>query len=133
MGYDAEHRNQETSQEGFIMRTLESTPLEVREKMAIEEAVAILKERFELEAAILFGSKARGDDDRYSDVDLLLITRRSLHWREEKAVVELLFDLGMKHGVIFSPLFVSSEEWNGGRFTDFPVYKEIIRDVAMIA
>ena len=115
------------------MRTLESTPLEGREKRAIEEAVAALKERFELEGAVLFGSKARGDDDRYSDVDLLLITRRPLHWREEKAVVELLFDVGIKHGVIFSPLFVSSEEWNGGQFTSFPVYKEIIRDGAMIA
>jgi uncharacterized protein len=114
------------------MKTLESTSLESREKRAIEEAVAILKERFELEGAILFGSKARGDDDRYSDIELLLVTSRSLHWREEKAVVDLLFDVGMKHGVIFSPLFVSSEEWNGGLFTEFPVYKEIIRDGATI-
>jgi hypothetical protein len=48
-------------------------------------------------------------------------------------VVELLFEVGMKHGVIFSPLFVSSAEWNGGQFTEFPVYKEIIRDGATIA
>ena len=115
------------------MRTLESTPLDAVERAAIEEAIAILKARFELEAGILFGSKARGDDDMHSDVDLLLITRRPLHWREEKAVVELLFEVGMKHGVIFSPLFVSSKEWNGGQFTEFPVYDEIIRDGAVIA
>ena len=119
--------------QGFIMRTLESTSLEKREKEAIEEAFATLKKRFELQAAILFGSKARGDDDRYSDLDLLLITGRPLHWKEEKAVVELLFEIGIKHGVIFSPLFVSSEEWNGGQFTEFPIYKEIIRDGAAVA
>ncbi len=115
------------------MRALESTSLEDREKRAIVEAVSILRERFELEGAILYGSKARGDDDMHSDVDLLLITHRLLHWREEKAIVEILFEVGMRHGVIFSPLFVSSEEWNGGRFTEFPIYKEIIRDGAMVA
>jgi uncharacterized protein len=114
------------------MKTLESTSLENREKEAIEEAVAKFKQRFELQIAVLFGSKARGDDDSYSDIDLLLVTNRPLHWKEEKAVVELLFEIGMKHGVIFSPLFVSSEEWNGGRFTEFPIYKEIMRDGAAV-
>jgi predicted nucleotidyltransferase len=66
------------------MRTLESTSLGDRERTAIEEAVAILKERFELEGAVLFGSKARGDDDKYSDVDLLLITSRSFHLEGRK-------------------------------------------------
>jgi predicted nucleotidyltransferase len=115
------------------MRDLQSISLDGGEKWAVEDAVSILRDRFELEGAILYGSKARGDDDAHSDVDLLLITRRLLHWREEKAIVELLFEVGMRHGVIFSPLFVSSEEWNGGRFTEFPIYKEIIRDGAMVA
>lgn len=114
------------------MRALESTPLDDREKRAIEEAVSILMERFELEGAILFGSKARGDDDAYSDVDLLLITQRSLHWREERTIVELLFEIGLRHGVIFSPLFVSSEKWRG-HFMEFPIYSEIIRDGAKVA
>jgi len=115
------------------MRDLQSTSIESREKKAIEEAVSSLRERIELEGAILYGSKARGDDDVDSDVDLLLITPRLLHWREEKAIVEFLFEVGMRHGVIFSPLFVLSEEWNGGRFTEFPIYKEIMRDGAMVA
>ena len=115
------------------MRALDSTSLNDTEKIAIEEAVSILNEKFGLEGAILFGSKARGDADASSDMDLLLITQRLLHWREEKTIVELLFELGLKHGVIFSPLFVSSEEWNGGCFTEFPIYQEIIRDGAKVA
>ena len=114
------------------MRALDSAPLDDREKRAIEEAVSILKERFELEGVILFGSKARGDGDACSDLDLLLITQRPLHWREERTIVDLLFEVGLRHGVIFSPLFVSSEEWRG-LFTEFPIYKEIIRDGAKVA
>ena len=54
----------------------------------------MLKRTFSVERAILFGSKARGDFDKSSDIDLLVITSRPLHWREEKAIVEALFDLG---------------------------------------
>jgi hypothetical protein len=39
----------------------------------------------------------------------------------------------MDYDVIFSPLFVSSEEWEGALFKQFPIYKEIIRDGAIVA
>jgi len=46
--------------------------------------------------------------------------------------VEILFDIGMTHDVIFTPLFVSKEEWTGGLFAQFPIYAEILRDGAVI-
>jgi hypothetical protein len=57
---------------------------------------------------------------------LLLITARTLQWKKEKAIVEVLFDVGMEYGVIFSPLLVSSQEWNMERrlknWTDYRFY-----------
>ncbi|MBT8364071.1 MAG: nucleotidyltransferase domain-containing protein, partial [Deltaproteobacteria bacterium] len=111
---------------------LESTLLIRRERIAIKQAVDVLREHFPVEEVILFGSKSRGDDEKHSDIDLLIITARKLHWKEEKTIVELLFDVGMEYDVIFSPLFVSSQEWNKGIFTEFPVYQEIIRDGALV-
>jgi hypothetical protein len=61
-----------------------------------------------------------------------LITSRPLHWKEEKAVIDVLFEIGMEYDVIFSPLFASSEEWEGTLFKRFPIYKEIIRDGAIV-
>ena len=114
------------------MKILESTPLIKRERDAIKRAVTVLKEQFPVEKVILFGSKSRGDDEKHSDIDLLIVTSRTLHWKEEKTIVGVLFDVGMEYDVIFSPLFVSSKEWNRGIFTEFPVYKEIIRDGALV-
>jgi uncharacterized protein len=114
------------------MKTLERKSLEKREELAIEEAARRLKSEFSVEEMILFGSKARGDHDAFSDIDLLLITTKLLHWKDEKAVVEILFDIGMKYDVIFSPLFVSKAEWNSGLFTQFPIYEEIVRDGAVV-
>jgi predicted nucleotidyltransferase len=115
------------------MKFLEKTSLVKREREAIEAAVHMLKSQFSVEKVILFGSKARRDYDEHSDIDLLLITSRRLHWKEEKAAVEALFDIGMEYDVLFSPLFASADEWDGGLFTEFPIYDEIIKDGAIVA
>ena len=117
---------------GADMRILESTPLIKRERVAVKTIAEVLRKNFPVEEIILFGSKSRGDDEKHSDIDLLIVTDQTLHWKDEKAIVEIMFDAGMEYDVIFSPLFVSSEEWNKGIFTEFPVYKEIIRDGALV-
>jgi predicted nucleotidyltransferase len=114
------------------MKVLEKKWLEKREELAIEEDARTLKSQFCIEEIILFGSKARGDHDAFSDIDLLLVTSEPLHWKDEKAIVEILFDIGMSHDVIFSPLFASKEGWEGGLFEQFPIYAEIVRDGAVV-
>lgn len=125
-------RRQLKQNHGAVMKILESARLINRERIAIKKAANALKKHFPVEKVILFGSKSRGDDETHSDIDLLVVTARTLHWKEEKAIVEVLFDVGMEYDVIFSPLFVSSEEWNMGIFTEFPIYNEIIRDGAIV-
>lgn len=115
------------------MKSLDMAPLGKREREAIEAAARLLKERFSIDSVILFGSKARGDADAHSDIDLLLISSTGLHWKDEKAIVDALFDIGMEHDVIFSPLFASSEEWENGLFKAFPIYDEITREGAVVA
>ena len=110
------------------MKTLKQTSLIPQERQAITEAVNLLQQQFPIKQVILFGSKARGDDDEYPDIDLLLVTAHKLHWKEEKAIVELLFDVGMKYNVIFTPLDVPLKDWDGGIFTQFPIYREILQD-----
>ncbi len=114
------------------MKSFESSSLMKNESKAIEVAVRMLKREFFVTEVILFGSKARGDHDEHSDIDLLVITSRLLHWKEEKAIVGALFDIGMEYDVIFSPLFTYSDEWENGIFTEFPVYQEISQDGAVV-
>jgi hypothetical protein len=46
---------------------------------------------------------------------------------------ESLFDIGMAYDVLFSPLCVSSEEWQGDLFQTLPIYQESCRDGAVVA
>jgi len=114
------------------MKSFESTSLMKNESEAIEAAIRMLKSEFSVSKVILFGSKARGDHDEHSDIDLLVVASKLLHWKEEKAIVGALFDIGMEYNVIFSPLFTSVDEWENGIFTEFPVYQEISRDGAVV-
>lgn len=114
------------------MKSFESASLMKNESEAIEAAIRMLKSEFSVSKVILFGSKARGDHDEHSDIDLLVVASKLLHWKEEKAIIGALFDIGMEYNVIFSPLFTSVDEWENGMFTEFPVYQEISRDGAVV-
>ena len=114
------------------MKSFESVSLMKNESDAIKAAIKMLKSEFSISKIILFGSKARGDHDEHSDIDLLVVASKLLHWKEEKAIVGALFDIGMEYDVIFSPLFTSVDEWENGIFTKFPVYQEISRDGALV-
>ena len=114
------------------MKTLAKTTLIQNEREAIEVAVEKLKTKFPVDKIILFGSKVRGDSDKHSDIDLLIITSHPLHWKDEKVIVEELFDIGLEYDVIFSPLFASNSEWESDLFLQMPVYQEIIKDGAII-
>jgi len=109
------------------MRNLKDIKLKKPDRMAVQEAVNVLRERFPVEKIILFGSKTRGDDDPESDIDLLVLTSRPLSWRERKTVTYSLFDVEMKYGVVISVLVTSTKEWSEGPFSVLSIYDEILQ------
>lgn len=115
------------------MKNLDNLDLSEWEKKAISDATRMLKDRFPVEEVILFGSKARGDDDKESDIDLLLLTTRPIHWKERKAIVHALFDLGLEYDVLFSIAVNTVHDWHEGICTAFPIHKEITREGVMIS
>ncbi len=109
-------------------QSLETAPLSRADRLAIRDAVARLVAAVPVERIVLFGSKARGDDDEESDIDLLVITSRPLDQTEGREVVGCLQPVQAAHHVIFSPLRVSAEEWYHGVYQALPIRKEIDRE-----
>jgi uncharacterized protein len=72
---------------------------------------------------VLFGSRARGDSDEHSDVDLLVVTRGHTA-DEERAIVDAATTLSIESELILSPL-VRDERW---LTIDIPVVREIVRE-----
>lgn len=97
------------------MKTLDDLALKDNER----EAIRAVKE------VILFGSKARGDDDLESDIDLLLLPTRPIHWKERHSIVEALFDIEMKYDVVISIIVNSVNDWQTGLSSLLSIREEI--------
>ena len=114
------------------MKVFKELKLKKNETAAIQEAVHLLKEQFPVEDVILFGSKARGDSDPESDIDLLLLTKKPLDWKERHQIVDALFEVELKNDVVISIMVNTLHDWNDGICTALPIHEEINREgVAM--
>jgi predicted nucleotidyltransferase len=110
------------------MKRLDLIPLKDNELRAIEAAAKVLRERLPVEQVILFGSKARGEDDPESDIDLLVLTKRPLTRDEQRLVIDLLFPIELEHDVVFSTLEITAAEWVHGLYQVLPLRAEVERD-----
>ena len=72
--------------------------LAARDRDTIAAVVAQLRSRWPVERVVLFGSKARGDDDEDSDIDLLIITPHTVDRETENAMDDAAWETGLEHG-----------------------------------
>jgi predicted nucleotidyltransferase len=114
------------------MSTLEAISLSRQERLALAAAVQALKDHFPVEQVLLFGSRARGEGNAESDLDILVLTTREMTWIERRAVIDALFDIELAHDVLLSPLIVSGQEWRQGPYRILPIHDEIARDVVVV-
>lgn len=110
------------------VKTVDDIDLTPGDRQAIETASRLVRERFPVVQVILFGSKARGNSDAESDIDLLLLTSRPLDWRERDAITDALFDLELQFDVVISTLVLPTDEWEQGPYLVLPIGDEIRRD-----
>jgi predicted nucleotidyltransferase len=82
---------------------------------AIEAFSAAVRERYgeHLKGIYLFGSRARGDFQPFSDVDLALVIANSdpTAYEETKALTHLAYDLLLDTGVEIQPWPVPDVDW----------------------
>ncbi len=73
-----------------------------------------LAARLRLHAVILFGSRARGDADEYSDMDVLVVLEEPAKRTAREYVSRAAWEAGFEHGIVVVPVTVSRAEWEEG-------------------
>jgi predicted nucleotidyltransferase len=95
------------------------------EKTALAEIKRRVSALFAVRQFVLFGSKARGDADPDSDIDLLMITEKRLSWQESHRITHEVFEVNLKHGTNFSYVNVDAETWNCDLWKYVPLHQNV--------
>lgn len=75
---------------------------------------------------ILFGSRARGDNDRTSDWDFLILTSKYVDEKAKRTIRDRLIDTELDAEEVINTIIFSQDKWKEYRIT--PLYQNIIKD-----
>ena len=97
--------------------------------LAIQELKGSLITKFGHDVELkLFGSVARGDDRKYSDIDLLVLLPRQVDHSVEEMVFDTAYDMELKYSVIFGVIVYEKEFWNSDLAAIMPLHQHIDRE-----
>lgn len=106
-------------------------PSDVKYIFTREEALSLvhklvreLKRDYPIAKVVLFGSYARGEQEEFSDIDLLILLDCEVDYDKEVEILSKIFRYEIKRGNIIIDAFIKSKmDWNNSS-----VYYENIRE-----
>lgn len=111
---------------------LKTTTLLQTEIQALQTFVRRLQSTYQsqIRQVSLFGSKARGESNTDSDVDVLVIVNqddRSLR----RDIIDIASDVSLEYDILLSPRVISEGRWRARQ--GFSLYRNIARDALPIS
>jgi predicted nucleotidyltransferase len=101
--------------------------MEQKDYEIAKELKARLSEVVQLSDFRFFGSRARGDMDEYSDMDIF-IEVESLDRETKNKISDIVWEVGFKHFVVISPLIFTKYEIEESPLKASPIVDNIIKE-----
>lgn len=81
----------------------------------------------------LFGSRARGDYQKDSDWDLLILLDGEANYERERLIIHFLFDIEVEYRQIFNIIIHTKKDWYKDRFyRAAPFYIEVSKEIVAV-
>lgn len=98
-----------------------------KEKTVLSKFKEILSKRLPAYRVMLFGSRARGDAEECSDMDIIVITD-SLDKEIEDYISDCAWEAGINEGIVVCPISYSTQEWESSLNQQSHFAKSVRRD-----
>ena len=85
-----------------------------REKTVLDKFKTLLLKQVSLDRLILFGSRARGDAGRYSDIDVVVVLKDDADEQDFDYVSDCAWEAGFEYGIVIVPVVFTKNEWENG-------------------
>ena len=111
------------------MKTLkEIKVLSKKEEKALNELKTQLKKKIPHVEIILYGSKARGDSEISSDIDLLILVDENINRKLKEKISDIRYDVELKHDVVFGVILENKEFWNSPLADAMPFHRNVEKE-----
>jgi predicted nucleotidyltransferase len=101
--------------------------MDTTDRIIAEKLKTKLSEKISLIDLRIFGSRARGEGDNYSDMDVFLEVE-TLDRNQKEAIYELTWETSLEYGLVISPLIFTREEIEHSPLRSSPVLMNIFRE-----
>lgn len=99
-----------------------------KKDVVIKKIISLAWKEFPESEIILYGSRARGDNRRDSDWDLLvLIDAPDISFNREREIIDDFYELEMDVGEVFSPLIYRKSDWER-KYMHTPLFENVTRE-----
>jgi len=109
-------------------QTLKKINLRENEKNALRELKERILERFPNAEIILYGSKARGDSNKESDIDLLILVESLVNTKLEEEIFHISYQIELKYELVFGEIVENKDFWNTPLANAMPLHWNIDRE-----
>ncbi|MBA7539850.1 hypothetical protein ES705_32135 [subsurface metagenome] len=84
------------------------------EKKILHSFKLLLSQRVALHRIVVYGSRARGDAEPESDMDVLVVLNGPNTAKARRHINDCAWEAGFEYGLVISPVTVSRNNWENG-------------------
>jgi len=114
------------------MKKLNKLKLREKDLNAIYKLKAELLDKFPQIQVILYGSKVRGNDEEFSDIDILILLNRKIDTELEEQILDIIYDIELEFDVVFGVMIESKDFWDSSLAKIMPLHQNIDREGVLV-
>lgn len=102
------------------------------DREAINKFKSTVINRYPDAKLILYGSKARGQDNEFSDIDILVLLDKEITTEIEREIFGIGFEIGLQYNVVFGIVVEQNSFWNSPLGKAMPFHWAVSREGIII-